>query len=160
MLHIRSLKLEDVPVFRQLILELAIYERLTDEMIITEETLARDAFSPHPIFRALLAEWDGEPVGYAVFFPVYNTFQGPGLFLADIYVRDRFRGKGIGKGLMAEVAAIALRENLPALRWEVLGWNQSAIDFYCGLGAAIIHDWKEVLLEGESLHRLAASAPR
>jgi GNAT superfamily N-acetyltransferase len=160
MLRIRSLKLADVPLLREMIAELATYERLAHEVTINDETLTRDAFSPHPIFRALLAEWDGEPVGYAVFFPVYNTFQGPSLFLADIFVRDRFRGKGIGKGLMAQVAAIAQRENFPALRWEVLGWNQPAIDFYQGLGAVIINDWREVLLEGESLHRLAESAPR
>ena len=160
MLHIRSLKTEDVPHFRQMIFELATYERLAHEMTITEETLAHDAFSSPARYRALFAEWSGEAAGYAMFFPVYNSFQGASLFLGDIYVCDRFRGKGIGKGLMAEVAAIALHENINVLRWEVLGWNQPAIDFYEGLGAVLIHDWKEVVLEGEALHRLAGSVPQ
>jgi len=160
MLRIRSLKPEDVSPFRHMIFELATYEKLAHEMTITEEALARDAFGPHPIFRALIADWNADPAGYAVFFPVYNTFQGASLFLADIFVRERFRGKGIGKALMAETAAIGVRENLPALRWEVLGWNQHAIDFYKSLGAVFLSDWKEVLLEGEPLRQLAASAPR
>jgi len=159
-LTIRSLKIEDVPHFRQMIFELASYEKLAHEMTISEETLAHDGFSSAPHYRALFAEWAGEPAGYAIFFPVYNSFQGASLFLGDIYVRDRFRGRSIGKGLMAEVAAIALRENLNVLRWEVLGWNQQAIDFYQGLGAVLIHDWKEVVLEGEPLHRLAGTAAR
>ena len=160
MLHIRSLKLEDVPDFRQMIFELATYEKLAHEMTISEETLAHDGFSSPPRYRALFAEWASEPAGYAMFFPVYNSFQGASLFLGDIYVRDRFRGQSIGKRLMAEVAAIALRENLSVLRWEVLGWNQHAIDFYQGLGAELIHDWKEVVLEGEPLRRLAETASR
>lgn len=160
MLHIRSLKLEDVPLLRQMILELATYERLAHEVTISDEALARDGFSPNPRYRALIAEWESAPAGYAVFFPVYSTFQGPSLFLADIYVRERFRGKGIGKALMAEVAAIARREDIHTLRWEVLGWNQPAIDFYKGLGAVFLSDWKEVLLEGEHLNRLAETAPR
>ena len=160
MLHIRALKIDDIPHFRQMIFELATYERLAHEMTITEETLARDAFSSPPRYRALLAEWSGEAAGYAMFFPVYNSFQGASMFLGDIYVRDRFRGKGIGKALMSEVAATAVRENLSVVRWEVLGWNQPAINFYEGLGAVLIHDWKEVVLEGEPLHRLAESVPR
>lgn len=160
MLHIRSLKIEDVQHFRQMIFELASFEKLAEEMTISEETLAHDGFSSPPRYRALFAEWSGEPAGYAMFFPVYNSFQGASLFLGDIYVRDHCRGKSIGKRLMAEVAAIAVRENLNVLRWEVLGWNQPAIDFYQGLGAVLIHDWKEVVLEGEALHRLAEIAPR
>jgi len=103
-LTIRSLKIEDVPHFRQMIFELASYEKLAHEMTISEETLAHDGFSSAPHYRALIAEWAGEPAGYAMFFPVYNSFQGASLFLGDIYVRDRFRGRSIGKGLMAEVA--------------------------------------------------------
>ena len=160
MLCIRSLTIEDVPQLRQMIFELATYERLAHEVTVTEETLARDGFNTVPRYRALFAEWNGEAAGYAVFFPVYSTFQGPSLFLADIFVRDRFRGKGIGKGLMAEVAAFALREGIHALRWEVLGWNQSAIDFYKSLGAIFLSEWKEVLLEGDFLKELAESLPR
>jgi GNAT superfamily N-acetyltransferase len=160
MLRIRSLKIEDVPLLHQMILEFATFEHLAHEATLTTEALACDAFGSHPRFRALLPEWNGEPAGYAMFFPFYSSFQGPGLFLEDIYVREPFRGQGIGKALMAEVAAIALRENLWALRWEVLQWNQAAIDFYKKLGARFLHDWMEVRIEGENLRRLAESAPR
>ena len=159
MLRIRTLKIEDVPLLHRMILEFATFERLAHEANITAEALACDAFGSHPRFRALLPEWNGEPAGYAMFFPFYSSFQGPGLFLEDIYVREQFRGKGIGKALMAEVAAIAVRENLWALRWEVLQWNQPAIDFYKKLGARFLHDWMEVRIEGENLRRLAESAP-
>ena len=159
MLRIRTLKIEDVPLLHRMILEFATFERLAHEVTITAEALACDAFGSHPRFRALLPEWSGEPAGYAMFFPFYSSFQGPGLFLEDIYVREQFRGKGIGRALMAEVAAIAVRENLWALRWEVLQWNQPAIDFYKKLGARFLHDWMEVRIEGENLRRLAESAP-
>jgi len=93
--------------------------------------------------------------GYAICFPIYSTFQGPGLFLADVYVRPQFRDKGIGKAMIGEVAAMALREGCGALRWEVLAWNQPAIDFYKKLGAVFLDDWKAVRIEGEALRRLA-----
>jgi len=108
----------------------------------------------------LLPEWDGALAGYALYYPFYSSFQGPGLFLEDVYVREEFRGKGIGKALMAEVAATALREGLWALRWEVLDWNQPAIDFYKKLGATFLSDWKAVLLDGEPLRQLARGADR
>jgi len=157
MLHMRGLKVEDLPLLRQMIVEFATFEHLADQVTVTEETLARDAFGPHPRFRAIFPEWDGKVAGYAIYFPLYSSFQGPGLFLEDIYVREEFRGKGIGKTLMAEVAAIAIREGLWALRWEVLDWNQPDIDFYKRLGATFLEDWKAVRLEGPALQRLAGS---
>ncbi len=157
MLQMRSLRVEDVPLLRQMIVEFATFERMADLVTVTEETLARAAFGPQPCFRAILPEWSGSVAGYAIYFPFFSSFQGPGLFLEDIYVREEFRGKGIGKALMSEVAGIALREGLPALRWEVLDWNQPAIDFYKKLGATFLDDWRAVLLEGEALRRLAGS---
>jgi GNAT superfamily N-acetyltransferase len=155
MLRIRAATIEDVPLLEAMIREFATFERLAAEVTITVEMLARDGFGPHPRFRALLAEWDGRPAGYAMFFNFYSSFQGPGLFLEDIYVREEFRGKGIGKILMAEVASIALREGFWAMRWEVLEWNQPAIDFYKRLGAKFLHDWMEVRIEGDALRQLA-----
>lgn len=155
MLHMRGLSVEDLPLLRQMIVEFATFERLADYVTVTEETLARDGFGPQPRFRAILSEWDGKLAGYAIFFPFYSSFEGPGLFLEDIYVRDEFRGKGIGKALMAEVAAIAVRQGLWVMRWEVLDWNRPAIDFYKRLGATFLDDWKAVRLEGEGLRRLA-----
>jgi GNAT superfamily N-acetyltransferase len=158
MLRIRAATLEDVPLLKKMILEFASFEQLAQEVTVTEETLARDGFGSQPRYRVLLPEWDGKPVGYAFFFGFYSSFQGPGMFLEDIYVREQFRGKGIGKALMAEAAAIALREGFRAMRWEVLDWNQPAIHFYKRLGATFLDDWKEVRLEGDGLRRLAESA--
>jgi len=160
MLRIRTLRVEDLPLLHQMIAELATFEKLAHEVTVTEETLARDAFGPSPRFRALLPEWNDQPAGYAIVFPFYSSFQGPGLFLEDIYVRQEFRGKGIGQALMAEIAAIAVRENLRTLRWEVLDWNQPAIDFYNKLGATLYDEWKEVILDGDALQRLAERANR
>ena len=158
MLRIRAATIEDVPLLKQMIVELATFEKLGKYVTVTEETLQRDGFGPSPRFRTLLPEWDGKLAGYAIFFSFYSSFQGPGLFLEDIYVRKEFRGKGIGKLLMEAVAAIAVQEGYGAVRWEVLEWNQPAIDFYQKLGAEFYDDWREVILEGDALRRLAAGA--
>jgi GNAT superfamily N-acetyltransferase len=158
MLRIRAATIEDVPLLKQMILELATFEKLGKYVTVTEETLQRDGFGPSPRFRTLLPEWDGKLAGYSIFFPFYSSFQGPGLFLEDIYVRNEFRGKGIGKLLMEALAAIAVQEGYGAVRWEVLDWNQPAIDFYQKLGAEFYDDWREVILEGDALRRLAAGA--
>jgi GNAT superfamily N-acetyltransferase len=160
MLGIRPATLKDVPLLREMIVEFATFERLADELTITEDTLARDGFGARPRFRVLISEWQDKPAGYAMYFPFYSSFQGPGLFLEDVYVRQEFRGKGIGKALMVEVAAVAVREGLRAMRWEVLDWNTPAIDFYKKLGATFLDDWKAVLLDGEPLRRLAENAKR
>jgi GNAT superfamily N-acetyltransferase len=160
MLSIRCATVDDVPLLKCMIVEFARFERLADHVTVTEEALARDGFGAQPRFRALIPEWEGKTAGYAIFFPFYSSFAGPGLFLEDIYVREEFRGEGIGKALMAEVAAITLREGYRAMRWEVLDWNQPAIDFYKKLGATFLDDWKEVRLEDEPLRRLAERAAK
>ncbi|MGC2196956.1 MAG: GNAT family N-acetyltransferase [Terriglobales bacterium] len=157
MLRIRAATIKDVLLLQQMIVEFATFERLAAHVTVTAETLMRDGFGLHPRFRALLPEWDGKAAGYAIFFSFYSSFAGPGLFLEDIYVREEFRGKGIGKALMAEIATIALRDGFFAMRWEVLDWNQPAIDFYKKLGATFLDDWKEIRLDGEGLRRLAES---
>jgi GNAT superfamily N-acetyltransferase len=158
MLRIRAATVEDVPLVRRMIVEFATFERLAEHVTVTEEQLMRDGFGPRPRYRLLLAEWDQKAAGYELLYDFYSSFAGPGLFLEDIYVRAEFRGKGIGKALMAEAAAIALREGCWGVRWEVLDWNQPAIDFYKRLGATFLDDWKEVRLDGEPLRRLAESA--
>jgi GNAT superfamily N-acetyltransferase len=156
MLSIRAATVNDVALLKALILELAEYERERQLVTITEADLARDGFGPQPKFRALIAEWDGQTAGYALFFGFYSTWEGrPGLFLEDLFVREMFRGKGIGKALLANVAGIAQRENCYGVRWEVLDWNQAAIDFYKGLGAEFRDQWKSVLLAGDALDRVA-----
>ena len=156
MLSIRAATVNDVALLKALIFELAEYERERDQVVITEADLVRDGFGPQPKFRALIAEWDGQTAGYALFFGSYSTWEGrPGLFLEDLFVRQTFRGKGIGKALLANVAGIAKRENCYGVRWEVLDWNQPAIDFYKRLGATFLDQWKSVLLTGDALERAA-----
>jgi GNAT superfamily N-acetyltransferase len=157
MLSIRPALAADVPVLVTLIHELAEFEHLP--VVVTEADLLRDGFCESPKFRALVAEWDGQPAAYALFFDYYSTFEGrAGLFLEDLYVRDQYRGKGIGKALLVQVASIARQENCFGVRWQVLDWNTPAIQFYQGLGARFIDEWKTVSLDGDALVRVAESS--
>jgi len=119
----------------------------------------RDGFGAMPKFRALIAEWEGQPAGYALFFEFYSSFQGrAGLFLEDIFVRPQYRKHGIGRELLAQVARIAWEEDYFCLRWEVLDWNSTAIEFYRKLGAEFLDEWKAVCLIGDALQALTAKA--
>jgi GNAT superfamily N-acetyltransferase len=159
MLKIRPATVEDAALLAGMILELAEYEHLAHEAGVSAEALARDGFGPKPKFRALIAELDGQPVGYAVFFEFYSTFQArTGLFLDDIFVRPHFRKKGVGQALLAHVAKIASEENYFCMRWEVLDWNTPAIDFYKRLDAVFLDEWKAVMLIGDALESLASNA--
>lgn len=157
MLSIRPADAKDVSTLNILIHEFAAFEHLP--VAATEAALLRDGFGEQPRFRVLMAEWKSQPAGYAFFFDYYSTFEGrPGLFLEDIYVRDQYRGKGIGKALLARVASIAKEHNCFGVRWEVLDWNTPAIEFYKNLGATFLNEWKTVNLDGDALDRLAGSA--
>jgi GNAT superfamily N-acetyltransferase len=159
MLSIRPATVNDAQLLATMILELAEYEHLAHEAGVTAESLARDGFGPKPKFRALIAELDGKPAGYAVFFEFYSTFQGrAGLFLDDLYVRPQLRKQGIGYALLAHVARITWKEDYFCLRWEVLDWNKPAIDFYNRLGAVFMDEWKNVMLIGDALESAANSA--
>ena len=158
MLTIRAARAPDVVVLRTLIRELAEFERQLDQVTIQAEGLLRDGFGPYPKFRALIAEWDGKIAAYALFYDYYSTWVGPGLYLEDLFVREQFRGKGIGKALLAAVARIARDEKCCAMRWEVLDWNTKAIGLYEALGAEFRDEWRSALLTGEALQRLAESA--
>lgn len=155
MVLIRPATIGDAPLLRTLIRELAEFERQLDLCVIKEEDLARDGFGTNPKFRALMAEWEGQPAGYALFFGYYSTWVGPGLYLEDLFVRQQFRGKGIGMALLGAVARIALQENCCAIRWEVLDWNEKAIGLYKALGAQFLDAWTPVLLTDDALRRLA-----
>ncbi len=158
MLLIRPATVNDVTLLRTLIRELAAYERELDSCEIEEVDLARDGFGANPRFRALIAEWDRQPTGYALFFDYYSTWVGRGLFLEDVFVREQFRGKGIGKALLAAVARIAVRENCYGVQWEVLDWNVKAIALYESLGAEFRDRWRPVSLTDDALRRLADTA--
>ena len=159
MLSIRPATIKDAALLATMILELAQYEKLDHEAAVTAESIARDGFGPHPKFRAIIAEVDGKPAGYAVFFEFYSTFQGrAGMFLEDLYVRPPLRKQGIGQALLNYVARIAWDENYFCVRWEVLDWNKPAIEFYKRLGAAFLDEWKAVMLIGDALQSAADSA--
>jgi len=159
MLSIRPATVHDVSVLRTLIRELAGDEHELDSVRITDADLVRDGFGIEPKFQALLAEWDGQAAGYALFFDFYSTRRGRQLFLEDLFVRPQYRGRGIGKSLLRAVARIAQRESCSAMRWEVLGWNHAAIEWYRSLGAEFLEDWHLMLLRDETLQRLAEEAP-
>jgi GNAT superfamily N-acetyltransferase len=156
MLSIRPAQADDVSAVLGLIRELAEFEKL--EVKNSEDVLLRDGFGASPKFRVLIAEWDGQLAGYAFFFPFYSTFAGPGMFLEDLFVRSQFRGKNIGSRLLSNVAAIAVGEGCVAMRWQVLDWNQPAIDFYKELDADFLDEWRTVSLSGEPLRRAAGGA--
>jgi diamine N-acetyltransferase len=158
MLRIRNATIHDAGLLRTMIRELAEFERELELVTIREEDLARDGFGENPRFRALIAEWDGQPAAYALFFETYSTWVGRGLFLEDLFVRESLRGHGIGKALLAEVARIAVAEGCYGVQWEVLDWNEKAIEMYKGLGAEFRDQWRPVLLTGEALERLAEKA--
>src|SRR6202040_3257727 len=116
MLTIRAATVADAALLRRLIWELADYEKAPDQVQTTEADIARAGFGANPQFRALIAEWQGQPVGYALFFSFYSTWRGAGLFLEDLFVRPAFRGRGIGKALFASVARAAEQENRAFIR--------------------------------------------
>jgi GNAT superfamily N-acetyltransferase len=159
MLTIRPATIQDAPLIKTLVYELAKFDRLDHEAIVTEQDIARDGFGPHPKFRVVIAEWEGQPAGYALFFEFYSTFQGrAGLFLDDIFVRPQFRKHGIGRALLAHVAGVAWKEKYFCMRWEVLNWNTPAINFYSKLGAVFLDDWKAACLIGDALETVAGEA--
>jgi len=156
MLTIRPATPADVPLILAFIRELAEYEREPQAAVATSADLLRDGFGPEPKFRVDIAEWSGEPAGFAFYFWNYSTWQGrPGLYLEDLFVRPRFRGKGIGKALLVHLARVAIKNNCGRLVWQVLDWNTSAVEFYESLGAETLKEWLTMRVTGDALVRLA-----
>lgn len=148
-LEIRPASPDDAAVIRQHILDLAIYEKAEDQVAVTHEDILRDGFGERPLFRVLLAEWDGAPAGFAFFFFNYSTWQGrPGLYLEDLFVKPELRGRGIGLGLLRALAQVALDENCGRFQWACLDWNEPAICFYESLGAEATREWVPFRMEG------------
>jgi GNAT superfamily N-acetyltransferase len=155
--QIREATAADVPLILQFIRSLAEFEREPDAVTATEADLMRDGFGENPYYHCLIADHDDKPAGFAFYFFNYSTWTGrPGLYLEDLFVNPEFRGLGIGKALLARVAAIAVEKNCPRLQWEVLDWNTPAVDFYAGLGASFLDEWRNVRITGEALAKLAA----
>ena len=157
---IRAATPADIPLILELIRALADYEREPDAVKTTESDLLRDGFGAQPIFECLIAESLSaarEPAGFALYFYNYSTWRGrSGIHLEDLFVLPRFRGQGIGKALLARVAARAAEQGCVRLQWDVLEWNQTAIDFYQGLGAKFLDEWRIMRVNDEAIHALAA----
>lgn len=156
--EIRNAVAGDEGIILQFIKELAEYEKLGDEVVATPASITKTLFAPAPKVFALIAEVDGEPAGFALYFFNYSTFLGKhGLYLEDLYVRKSYRGSGLGKTLLARLAAIAVENDCGRMEWWVLDWNKDAIAFYRSLGAVGMDEWTVNRLTGDALHRLAAA---
>ena len=158
MLNIRRATPKDIPLILEFIRELAEYERMLDQARATSEDLLRDGFSSNPKFYVEIAEWNGAPAGFALWFHNYSTFQGkPGIYLEDLFVRPDFRKKGIGKALLAYLARIAVENGCGRYQWQVLDWNTPSIAFYESLGAKVMKEWFTMRISGETLEKLGAA---
>lgn len=156
-LTIRSANPGDAGLIVKFIMDLAVYEKLAEAAKASEADIARDVFGPSPKAFCEIAEWDGEPVGFALWFYTYSTFLGrPGIWLEDLFVDPEARGRGAGKALLKHLAARCLAEGLGRLEWAVLDWNQPSIDFYKSQGAVMMSDWEHCRVEGPALVRLGS----
>jgi GNAT superfamily N-acetyltransferase len=157
-IEVRPAAAADSGLILSLIRELAEYERLSHEVKATQVAIHDSLFGPTPRAEALIAEVDGTPQGFALFFHNYSTFLAqPGIYLEDLFVRPAARGCGAGKALLAQLARLALERGCGRLEWAVLDWNTPAIQFYERLGAKAMTEWTVNRLAGEALSNLAAS---
>lgn len=155
--RIREAKEEDARDILDLIIELAAYEKMETLVIATEEILKNSLFN-QGVAKAILAEYDGVPIGYAIYFFNFSTFTGKaGIYLEDIYVKPEFRGKGYGKALLSEIAREAVKRDCPRLEWSCLNWNKPSITFYESLGAKHLDEWRTYRLTGENIGKLAGN---
>jgi len=156
---VRKASGEDVPLILSFIRELAEYENLSHEVVATEETLRANLFGERQFAEVLIAEHDGAPAGFALFFHNFSTFLGKsGIYLEDLYVKPELRGAGIGKKLLVHLARLAKDRGCGRLEWWVLDWNAPTIGFYEKLGAVAMDDWTVYRLAGAPLDDLAAKA--
>ena len=142
MLTIRPATRADAPVIAELVRDLAIYEKLEHEAKATPADFLRELEAPNPVIGVLIAEWNGEPAGFALYFFNFSTFVGrPGLYLEDLFVRPALRSLGIGRALLRALARIARERNCGRMEWAVLDWNEPALRFYQTLGARQMKEW-------------------
>jgi GNAT superfamily N-acetyltransferase len=146
----------DVPLILGFIRKLAEYEKLSHLVVATEENIREHVFGANPVAEVLMAYWDEEPVGFALYFRNFSTFLGQaGIYLEDVFVEPAHRGKGIGKALLTRLAQIAVERKYGRLEWAVLDWNTPSIEFYRSLGAVAKDEWITYQLTGDALTRLA-----
>ena len=155
-LTLRAATRADVPLIRTLIEGLAEYEKLRHECVATDAQLDATLFGARAYAEVVIAEWDGEAAGFALFFHTYSTFLArPGIYLEDLFVRPAFRGTGIGKALLIHLAQLAVARGCGRLEWSVLDWNVDAIGFYTRLGARPNDEWTVYRVAGDALTHLA-----
>ena len=148
----------DVPLILAFIHDLAVYEREPDAVLADEALLTEQLFGERPGAEVVIADVDGQPAGFALFFHNFSTWLGRrGLYLEDLFVRPEFRGRGVGQVLMAYLARLAVERGCGRFEWSVLDWNTPAIDFYRRLGAVGMDEWTVQRVAGDALHALAAS---
>jgi GNAT superfamily N-acetyltransferase len=156
MLEIRTAEPSDAALILRFIRNLAEYERLLHEVAASEADIVRDLFGPNPRIFCDIAYWDGAPAGFALWFYNYSTFHGRhGIYLEDLFVEPAYRGRGIGKALLIQLARRCRTEGLTRLQWWVLDWNRASIEFYKSLGAVPMDDWTVLRLSGDALQKLA-----
>ncbi|WP_309739605.1 GNAT family N-acetyltransferase [Chamaesiphon sp. OTE_20_metabat_361] len=159
MLIIRAAEEKDVDRIFELILGLADYEKLRDRVTGNVELLRSHLFGGHPAAEAIVAELGELTIGFALFFPTYSTFlTQPGIHLEDVFVQPEYRRQGVGKALMTAMAKIAHDRGCGRLEWSVLDWNQPAIEFYQGLGATVLPDWKTCRMTAATLAEIATKS--
>ena len=155
---IRSATADDAALIVRFIAALADYEKLSHEAKATEGDVLRDLFGPEPKVFCEIAEWEGRPVGFALWFYTYSTFQGRhGIWLEDLFVDPDVRGQGIGKALLVNLAQRCVREGLGRFEWWVLDWNEPSIEFYKSQGGVMQDEWTKVRIDGEALQTLGTS---
>jgi GNAT superfamily N-acetyltransferase len=155
-IEIRTATESDVPVILAMIRGLAEYEKLAHLVTATEERLRETLFGAKPAAEVMLADYDHDCAGFALFFTNYSTFLArPGIFLEDLFVKPHLRGKGVGQALLRRLARIAAERGCGRVEWEVLDWNEPSIQFYKKLGAVPMDDWTKYRLTGEAIGKLA-----
>lgn len=158
--NIRRARSDEAGLVLHFVRELAEYEKLSHEVEATEADIAEALFGSDPRLFCAIAEWNGEAVGFAVWFLNFSTFSGRhGIYLEDLYVRPSHRGKGLGKALLVYLAKECVENGWSRLQWAVLDWNAPSITFYKSLGAVMLDDWTLCRVSGSALTRLAGSAP-
>jgi len=158
-LEIRRARPAETGLVLSLIRELAEYEKLSHEVDATEAMIGAALFADHPRLFCEIAEWSGEPAGFAIWFINFSTFSGrSGIYLEDLFVRPAYRGKGIGKALLARLAGECLNNGWSRLQWSVLDWNVPSIEFYKSLGAVLMDEWTVCRVSGPALATLAEGA--
>ena len=155
-IHLRQAQAKDIPYILAFIRELGEYEKLAHEVVADEATLTTQLFGERPAAEVVIAEVDGQPAGFALFFHNFSTFLGRrGLYLEDLFVRPQFRGLGLGKRLMVHLARLAVERDCGRFEWSVLDWNEPAIRFYRSLGAVGLEEWTVQRVTGAALSALA-----